>query len=426
LRCFDVMTQALRAGCFEGASDVLEQLGKPCVLIVHYELDVRAALKARLEAEGFTIVAIASLDDAIDVMDRTRFDVVLADVKAARADLVFFVRHRRAGTRIALLCGPEEPRAHETVWCWGTTVCLLRSAPIAALVGVLHALVAQRSIVTAGAKRAWSVPPEGPRPEAQGCLRVIVHAGHGDRVRNVLKALAGAVAPERTTIIALRRDAESVDASIAEVPSRPQVLLEPRDRGSAAGVLLAACSICQSDADATVAVVPAGRRVAPGPAFVETLEEAGRFVNRYPRWILLLGQRLDRRTPGLWIIPDSVLDCSETAPIWRVSALGRGARSQALSDGTAAFRATGVLVAKAARLVSRGRQLLPSAVSALLQAAPLIGSQAEAQALQRAYAVIPRLDMATTMLEPSVTDLAVAEPAGATWIRGLQLIRGAP
>jgi hypothetical protein len=215
-----------------------------------------------------------------------------------------------------------------------------------------------------------------------------------------------------------------VEAALAELPSRPDILLEPRDRGSAAGVLLAACRVWRGEADATLAVI-SGRRggVAPGPRLVDTLEEAARFVNRYPRWVLLLGERGDERTPALWIVPESVLDCSETAPVWRVGALGRGVRSEVTAGGSAAFRWTGALVAKAARLVNRGRQLLPGAHSALLQAAPFIGSRAQGQALQRAYAVIPRLDLVPTLLEPSLIDLAVAEPAGATWIRGLQVVR---
>jgi hypothetical protein len=317
-----------------------------------------------------------------------------------------------------------DPRARDAAWRCGTTVCLLKPVPLAARMSLPHTLV--ESFILPEESESESGSTLGPRPEPDERLRVVLHARRGGRARNVLRALTAALPPDRITIVALRRDAESVNIAIAELSGRPEVLLEPRERGSAAGVLLAACRIYQRDADATLAVVTAGSRVAPGPTFVDTLEEAGRFVHRYPRWILLLGQRMDRRTSGLWIAPDSVLACSETAPVWRVSTLGRGSRPPAESDRTAAFRATGILVAKAARLVNRGRKLVPRVQSALLQAASWIGDQAEARALQRAYAVIPRLDLATAMLEPSTTDLAVAEPRGASWFRRPRLLRGTP
>ena len=269
---------------------------------------------------------------------------------------------------------------------------------------------------------SFQVPAHARRPEPHERFRVLVRAGHGGRVRSVVKALRGAVAPERMTIIARQDDAALMDADLTELAFRPRVLLEPRDRGSAVGILLAAYGIWHGDPDATVAVIVAGRVVATAPTFAETLEEAGRFVNRYPRWILLLGARHERRTTGLWIVPESVLDCSETAAVWRVGAIRRGGRSHAFSAGSV-FRGTGILVAKAARLVSRGRQFLPGTHSALLQAASLLGSRLEVRALQRTYALTPYLDLSTSLLEASVADLAVTEPAGAPWMSGLQPIR---
>jgi hypothetical protein len=57
LRYLNAMTHEFRAPGFEGSSDVLEELGKPHLLIVDHEPDVRAAMKQRLEAEGFTVGA---------------------------------------------------------------------------------------------------------------------------------------------------------------------------------------------------------------------------------------------------------------------------------------------------------------------------------------------------------------------------------
>jgi mannose-1-phosphate guanylyltransferase len=375
----DAMLKALRSPPFNSTPDIVTGSGSPRLLVVGADPAVRAVFRQQPQSEQLSVVVVATVEDAIRAADRMPFDVVAS---------------------------------------------LPTAAPAAALVRALRALVAQPLTLHEADASAGNAPAQGPRPTAQGLLRIVVHAGRGGRLRHVLNALAPAVGAERITVVALWRDAKSVETVIASLPSRPEVLLQPRDRGSAAAVLLAAYAIRRSDPDATLVSIPAGRGLIPGPMFVDTVEETGRFVNHHPRWIVLLGERPRRGTPGSWIVPDAVLDCSSIAPVRRVVVLQRGTRPPTPAGVGAAFRATGVVVAKAARLVGRARQLLPGVHSALLDAVPFIGGEAEIRALHRAYAVIPRRDFTMAMLEPSVNDLAVAEPTDATWLRVLQLVRG--
>jgi hypothetical protein len=107
-----------------------------------------------------------------------------------------------------------------------------------------------------------------------------------------------------------------------------------------------------------------------------------------------------------------VLTCSETAPVWRVGGVGAGWRLGGPSTG---FRSTSVIVGRADTLVSFARQHLPDVHGPLLQAVPLLGTEAEATALRRAYTLLPRQDLVAAMLAAPDADLAVAEPAGAAW-----------
>jgi hypothetical protein len=378
LALVDAMLKALRTSPLQSTPDIVTGSASPRRLVVGHELTVGTELRQRRENEQSSVVAIATVGEATGAVDTTAFDVVAS---------------------------------------------LPTLAPAAALAGALRALVARLPTLRVADENVCSVPAHDPRPAAQGLLRIVVHARRGCRLGRLLNALAPAVGPERITVVALRRDAELVENAITGLPSRPHVLLAPRDRGSAAAVLLAAYAIRRSDPDATLASIAAERGFIPGPTFVETLEEVARFVNRYTRWIVLLGERPDHGTSGSWIVPDAVLDCSDTAPLWRVTALRRG-RPPAIPGGRAVFRATGVVLAKAARLVSRAGQLLPGVHSALLDAVRSIGSEAEIRALNRAYALIPRMDFTATLLEPSLNDLAVTERAGATLPRRLAPIRG--
>jgi CheY-like chemotaxis protein len=398
----------------DGVPDPAGRLGVSRVLVVDHEPDMRASLKESLEREGFAVTVASSPEDAVELVDRTAFDVVILDLQLPEAlcsDLMFFLRHRREGTPVVLLDGVDGAGGQAMARRWGAAR-LPRPVLVGDLVAVLDALIAER-LAPHAIERRWSAPDAGSALRNDR-LRVVVQATRGDGGRGPLRAIAPHVPPEQVMVVGERGNVDALEAGLRELPSRPRVLLQPCDRGSATALLLAAYTIHRSRPDATLAVI-SGRCHATGPAFMEVLEEAARFVNRYPRWIFVLGERSDRATGDPWILPASVLACSDTAPIWRVGAVGQGARPANVPAG-AVFRGTGVLVARAARLVSGARELLPSLHRPLLRAVALLGGEAEAETLRRAYAVIPRLDVVAAMLKPSIADLAVAQLAGASWI----------
>jgi ActR/RegA family two-component response regulator len=402
----------------DGVLDTVGDRGKSRVLVVDRDAAVRATLKTRLGAEGFDVGTASTVEQIVALVDRTVFDVVILDLKLQGAqglDLVSLVRHRWAGTLVVLLDGVGGQLTRATARRWGAVACFPKPVPISDLAGVLHALVVH-SIAPPATLGFWSALARDDRAAPVGSLRIIVHATRGRGVAPVLDAVAAATATEPIVVVVARHDAARVEASVAGSSAPTDVLVQPRDRGSAAAVLLAAYWIARRDPDATLAVVPERHRGVLGPALGEVLKEAARFVNRYPRWILLLGRRPRGRTVGSWIMPGPVLDCSETVPVWRVASIRDEPASSKGQDGAPVFRDTGILVAKAARLMSDARRLLPALHQALLQAVPLLGSDGGAGALGRAYALVPRLDFARAMVAASVTDVAVAEPSGAAWL----------
>jgi hypothetical protein len=67
-----------------------------------------------------------------------------------------------------------------------------------------------------------------------------------------------------------------------------------------------------------------------------------------------------------------------------------------------------VVVVKAGYLVNCARRLVPALHRQLLHTAVLVGTPAEARALNRAYATIPRLEFDSAILEPSLAHLAIS------------------
>lgn len=222
----------------------------------------------------------------------------------------------------------------------------------------------------------------------------------------------------RTVVVTFRRRANDVGAAFA-ASSAPRSLVLPREFGTAAEVLLAAHWIHRQDPRATVALFPADLAVTERRVAMP----AAAFVDRYPRWIVLLGAAFSgggwKRG---WSTPAEVLTWTDAGPVWRVhrvvgAALPATARARA-ADGWRAN--TGIFVAKATQLVEAGRVFLPRLHRGLLLVAPLPGTAAEALAMRRAWAGTPRPDFAQSLLEPCTPSLAVVEIAataveGRTW-----------
>jgi mannose-1-phosphate guanylyltransferase len=79
-------------------------------------------------------------------------------------------------------------------------------------------------------------------------------------------------------IVGLRGDAEAIEHEARSLPGRPHILLQPRDRGSGAALMLGAYYIRRNAPDTTMAVIPSHGGGVPGSALVDALGEAARSV----------------------------------------------------------------------------------------------------------------------------------------------------
>jgi mannose-1-phosphate guanylyltransferase len=196
------------------------------------------------------------------------------------------------------------------------------------------------------------------------------------------------------------------------------VLLQPRDRGTAAGVLLPVYWIRWRDPGATVAVFPPDHFIPEPRRFMDRVAEAVEFVSRYPRWIVVLGaEPSGPATEYGWIMPGAVLGCTAARPVWRAAGFVEGpwaATARRCLAGGGLWN-TGVFVAKVATLVDAARQLIPSLHTRFVPLAPLLASTVETRALRHAYAALPGADFSRAMLERCVPILAVTRLTGVFW-----------
>lgn len=250
------------------------------------------------------------------------------------------------------------------------------------------------------------------RPKQNAAL-----AGSRSLLRQTLDRVASLIAAERTVVVTARHHVRYLSAELAGRPS-PKVLVQPADRGTAAGVLLPAHWIHRRDPDATVAVFPSDHFVLEELAFMGHVAEVAAFVRRHPEWIVLLGARpTDSETEYGWIEPGDTVDRTTAGPICRVRRFWEKSSERvalACFEGGCLWN-TLVLVAGTSTLIEAGRQLLPTLHDRLARIAPFMGTEDEAWAIEQAYALAPKANFSREILERCPPFLVVSQLPPLTW-----------
>ena len=173
----------------------------------------------------------------------------------------------------------------------------------------------QQDRVTAGLKPSGdSRPLRRPPPAGGGTWAVVLAAGEGSRLRALTTTESGiavpkqfcslrggaslfeealeraaAIAPiERISTVVAEHHAEWWGRSLAGLPPA-NVFVQPQNRGTALGILLALLHIFERDAHARVVILPADHHVGEEPVLAKALVQAVAAVRARPADILLLG-----------------------------------------------------------------------------------------------------------------------------------------
>jgi len=240
--------------------------------------------------------------------------------------------------------------------------------------------------------------------------------GSRSLLRATLDRVASKVPLSRTAVVTARSHQKYSDAEFGGA-SKPRLLAQPRDRGTAAGVLLPVHWVARQEPNAVIAVFPSDHFVTDNFVFMEHVERVVAFAQGHPDRIVLLGATPAGPDGGYgWIEPGDELgeSGSEILRVRRFCEKPSPENARFSFDNGHLWN-TFVMVGVTSAFIEAGRRILPALQEQLARAAPSLDTPAEQAALERAYAAAPTADFSRAILEASSSFLAVSRLPDVGW-----------
>jgi len=236
-------------------------------------------------------------------------------------------------------------------------------------------------------------------------------------LEQTLDRVALLVPRTRTAVVTVRSHTPYFFRQFAAAGS-PHVLVQPENRGTAAGILFPAQWVAWRDPGATVAIFPSDHFVLEEAALMDHVARVAGWIDEHPDRIVLLGaQATEAEVEYGWIELGRPLDAEAPVRIWEIRRFWEkptdGVARACLGAGC--LWNTFILVGKARTFVQAGQEALPDVADRLARMGRFSGTEHEGWAVQQAYAWMPSANFSRSILEPAPPCLAVSQLPGITW-----------
>ncbi len=246
-----------------------------------------------------------------------------------------------------------------------------------------------------------------------------VIVGSRSLLRYTLDRVALTVPTDHTVVVTTRAHSRFFAADLSG-PGSPATLVQPYDRGTAAGILLPVHWISWRDPAATVAIFPSDHFVADDAAFMRHVETLVGAAGRHPDRIMLLGAEPDSAETGYgWIEPGMELERpprgSDLRLVRRFWEKPPPEMARTVMERGGLWN-TFVMAGRASAFIEAGRKALPLLHERLLRLRENAGdARVSDKALERAYALAPTADFSQSVLMAYPDCLAVSALPPSTW-----------
>ncbi len=242
----------------------------------------------------------------------------------------------------------------------------------------------------------------------------------GDRtlLAQTLDRVFRLVPPERTVVVCGRHHGRYLEGEWAGRRGVPHLLVQPEDRGTAAGVLYPAHWIAQRAPAARVAVFPSDHYVAEEDVLCAHVARLGSFVQARPeRLVLATARPTSPEVEYGWIERGEVVDGIRGTEVRRISAFHeKPTEAEARRYMNLGFVwNTFIFAANVQTLLEIGRDCLPAMTDRLERLTAFADTADEAFAVRQAFALMPTANFSRVILEARPSTLAASALPGVTW-----------
>jgi len=245
-----------------------------------------------------------------------------------------------------------------------------------------------------------------------------VLTGEKSLLRETLDRFGLRIPPGRTVVVTMAGQGAYLSGELRHLSPAPHVLEQPKDRGTAAAILLAAHWIRARDPEAVIVVTPSDHFIEDDAAFMDRIGDVMEVAACRRDQIVLLGaEPTEPETDYGWIALGAAEPGVGTAPLHRVDRFIEkpdAATAEALFEAGALWN-TFVFGGSAAALTEMGRECLPSLHERLAGLDRFLGTEHERWAIAQAYEFAPRAGFSRALLERCPDKLAAVRLAEVSW-----------
>jgi mannose-1-phosphate guanylyltransferase len=222
------------------------------------------------------------------------------------------------------------------------------------------------------------------------------------------------IEPARTLVVLTRAHARFYGPLMGTLPP-DQAIIQPMGRGTAPAILYGLLRIAAEDPRGTVVILPSDHYVADDRAFMQHVATACGAVDERPDLMVVLG--IAPRGPETeygWIEPGDPLPLSDLRRVRRFWEKPAPAVASLLYESGCLWNSF-VMVAQVPTLLTLIRLRLPGLIAAFEGARGFMGTEKEAQAIERVYSHLAPSGFSEDILAGAPANLAVLPLFGVPW-----------
>jgi mannose-1-phosphate guanylyltransferase len=240
----------------------------------------------------------------------------------------------------------------------------------------------------------------------------------GETLLDRTRRRADLVARFDRQVIVVTRTHEPYYRALATELAPGRLVVQPENRGTAAGILYPLLRVADLAGDVPVAVFPSDHYVGDDHAFVAYVESAVDVVRHHPDLVVLLGVHPDRpETEYGWIEPFGMPLALDGEAVFRIR---RFCEKPSLAVAESLLRRGGlwnsfVMVGRVSAFLDLVRLTAPDLHAAFACVRGMVGTEAEPQAIDALYAGLPTLSFSDRVLARGTERLVTVRVKSVEW-----------